>query len=73
MVLKEVDPRERLREIAAAYPTQQALAEEWGITPSYLSELLSGKRDVSDRILALIGLRATVVEISKSVSKSPAA
>jgi transcriptional regulator with XRE-family HTH domain len=62
MALKEVDPRQRLRKVVARYPTQQDAAAALGIAPSYLSDMLAGKRNVSDRILAWIGLRPTVVE-----------
>jgi DNA-binding transcriptional regulator YdaS (Cro superfamily) len=62
MALKEIDPRTRLQAVVGRYPTQQDAAAELGISPSYLSDMLAGKRNISDRILAWIGLRATVVQ-----------
>jgi len=71
MALKEIDPRERLRAVVDTYPTQKAAALAWGIDQSYLSDMLAGKRNISDRILALLGLRATVVEASGNALSSP--
>ena len=62
MSLHEVEPRERLREVVQRYATQQDAAKELGIAPSYLSDMLLGKRNISGRILSWIGLRSVVVE-----------
>lgn len=62
MAVNEVDPIARLRAWVDQYPTQQAAATAMGITPSYLSEMLSGKRYVSTKTLALLGLREAVIE-----------
>lgn len=66
MALKEIDPRARLREVVSTYPTQQAAAADWGISAPYLSDMLAGKRDITDRILTILGLRATVVEDTRT-------
>lgn len=40
--------------------SQKALAQRLGISTSYVSDLLAGKRKISARILAKLGLRAVV-------------
>jgi DNA-binding Lrp family transcriptional regulator len=37
--------------------SQTALAKELGITPAYLSDVLNGRRGISDRFAALVGYR----------------
>lgn len=59
---KEVNALSALRQYVAAFPTQVAASEELGIKPSYMSDLLSGKRLISDRILDKLKLRRTVVQ-----------
>lgn len=64
--MQEVNPTQQLHKFAARFPTQQAAAAALGISGPYLSDLLQGRRDVSDAILAKLGLRRIVVRIRKT-------
>lgn len=59
--MPEVDPRGVLYNYVDKYPTQAAAAKALGITPAYLSDLVNGRRDLSDKMLTKLGLRRTVV------------
>ena len=64
--MKELDPRERLKAFVARFPTQKAAAQALGISNVYVSDLLNGRRDINNRMLAKLGLRRTVVEAKAS-------
>lgn len=59
--MKERDPREALMALVKQMGTQTAVARSLGIGDSYLSDLLHGRRDFSDEMLAKLGLRRVVV------------
>lgn len=40
--------------------TKQALADELGISPAFLGDILSGRRPISDRVLAAMGYERVV-------------
>lgn len=61
MALKEVDPLTELRAFVARYRLQKEAAAALGISPNYLSDLLLGRRDLSETLLRALNLRATVV------------
>ncbi len=61
---KQVNPAERLEAFVAKYPTQRAAAEALKISGPYLSDLLRGRREISDAILSSLGLDRIVVERS---------
>lgn len=42
--------------------TQKELAEEIGLSPTYLNDVMSGRRDPSDRILEAVGLKWEIVK-----------
>lgn len=63
--MKEIAPLERLRRFVDTFDTQSAAADELGISRQYLTQLLNGKRDFSEAVLAKIGLRRVVVEAAK--------
>lgn len=46
-----------LRAFVAQRPSQAAAAADLGVSAPYLSDILAGKRDFSDRVLKAIGLR----------------
>mgnify|MGYP001611010741 CR=1 FL=1 len=66
MALKEVDPLTELQRYVAQYPTQTAAAAALGITKMYLTDLLLGRRGISETILEKLGLRETVVRKAAS-------
>lgn len=41
-------------------PTQKATAEELGISPQYLGDILAGRREISDRVAKALGFRRVV-------------
>ena len=61
MVIHEEDFRETLRALVEARGTQAAAARKLGVSESYFSDLLAGRRAPSARVLALLGLRRAVV------------
>lgn len=63
MAKQQINPAERLQAFVAKYPTQRAAAEALEISGPYLSDLLSGRREISDAILARLGLGRIVVEV----------
>lgn len=58
----DVDAVARLRTLADQAGSQAALAKELGVTPSHVTDLLRGRRLFSERMLAKLGLRRTVIE-----------
>ena len=60
--MKPINPTMALQDFAARYVTQVDAAKALGITPQYFSDLMHGRRDVTDSILKKLGLRRIVVE-----------
>jgi DNA-binding transcriptional regulator YdaS (Cro superfamily) len=58
---KDIDPKAWLRALVGRHGTQKAAAKALGVSPAYLSDMLMGRRDISERILAKLGLRRAVV------------
>lgn len=52
----------RLRALVTKHGNQVTTAKALGIAPSYLSDLLNGRRQCSDAILSKLGLQRVVVE-----------
>ena len=61
--MKQVDPLERLTEMAKNAGTKKALATKLGMRAPYLSDIMNARRDVPDSLLARIGLRRVIVEV----------
>ncbi len=57
----DVQPITVLRVFVANYPTQIAAAAALGIKPSYLTDLLYGRRLFSANILKKLGLKRMIV------------
>lgn len=53
-------PIERLKELVSKYPSQAQAARGLGIDPSVLSLVLTGRREMSARIVAKLGFRRVV-------------
>lgn len=45
--------------------TQKEVAEELGVTPQFLHDVLNGRRNPSDRILEYVGLKWEIVKVKK--------
>ena len=58
----ETKPHAHLQRIVNERGSQAAAARHLGIAPSYLGDLLRGRRRISDRILKKLGLRRIVVQ-----------
>lgn len=61
----DVDARLRLYHLIRKLGTQKAVAEQLGCSSVYVSDLVNGRRDFSDQMLAKLGLRRTVVAVEK--------
>lgn len=59
-----VEPVEEIRaHIETAYEgNQSAFARESGFSPTYISDVLSGRRAPSEKLLSLFGLKRAVVK-----------
>lgn len=65
MPAREVkDTLQAVRDHVAKFESQGAAAAAMGISTSYLSDILNERRDISDRVLAAIGLKRIAVEAS---------
>lgn len=60
--MAEINALDRLRKFVDAHPTQKDAAVALGIKPSYLSELLHMRRDITTGILTKLGLKRVVVK-----------
>ena len=60
--MKEVQPLDVLRAWVARYPTQRDAAKALGVSAPMLTDLLYGRRSLSVRVLARLGLRRAVVK-----------
>lgn len=58
--MTEQEVIERLRAAIEQAGSQQAFADAFGFTAGYVSDVLRGKRDLADRILAAIGVERVV-------------
>ena len=54
-----------LRAYCARYPTMKAAALSLGMSPSYLADLLRGRRTYSEAVLAKLGLERRIVRRKK--------
>lgn len=59
--MTEQEARERLRAAIQAVGGQRRFAEAHGFSPAYVNDVLRGKRDLAERILAVIGIERVVV------------
>lgn len=54
---------EELKKRVQQRGSQKAVAEELGIHPSYLNDILKGKTGLSDNVLAKLGYERVVVHV----------
>lgn len=50
-----------LRQACVSAGSQGAWAAAHGVSPTYVSDTLSGRRDLSDKVLAALGLERVIV------------
>lgn len=62
MRLVEVEPLEALEHFIADAGSRKEACKALKITPAYLSDLLNGRRDFSERMLQSLGLKQIVVK-----------
>lgn len=55
-----------LKRHVAQFETQYEAAESLGIQPSYLTDVLKGRRGPSERLLKALGLKRTITRLSPS-------
>lgn len=55
--LNELDPIVLIREFVEAFGSQRAFALHCKISESFLSDILSGRRAITDNVLNAVGLR----------------
>jgi len=51
-----------LREFVARHGSQIAAARALGISQPYMSDIMNGRRDLSERIMKSLGLERVIVE-----------
>ena len=61
----DIDAVVRLRALADKLGSQREAAQALEVSEPYLSDILRGRRRVSDAMLAKLGLRRTVIEVGK--------
>ena len=60
------NPDAVLRAYCAHYPTRKQAATSLGMSPSYLADLLRGRRTYSEAVLAKLGLERRIVRRKKA-------
>lgn len=58
--MRQIDPMMEMRAGIAAAGSQRQWALANGLSPQYVCDLLSGRREMTDRVLARLGLRRIV-------------
>lgn len=64
--MKPIDPLERFWAVVKQEGNQKRAAAKLGISPVYFGDMLHGRRDISDRMLAKVGLKRIVVPADKA-------
>ena len=64
--MKSVDPIVWLRRQAVEAGSQRNAAKRLAISEQYLSDMLHGRRHISDAVLGKLGLRRTVIADQKA-------
>lgn len=60
-MLRESQAVNRLRQEVTRAGSQKALADEWEISKQYITDILKGRRSVSEAVALKMGLRREVV------------
>lgn len=58
--MKDVNVIERLRAAVAIHGTQQAVAQHFGMSAVYLSDIITGKKQPGKKVLDAIGVERVV-------------
>lgn len=64
--MRETNPTDALQRFVDRYPRQLDAARALGISPAYLSDLLHERRDMTEPMLAKLGLKQIVVKSEKA-------
>ena len=64
--MKELNAWDSLAAYVAQAGSQAVAAKELKISPAYMSDLINGRRDISLRMLAKLGLKRVVVKDRES-------
>lgn len=57
----DIDARAKLVAAIKKAGGQKKLADQFGVSPQYLCDIVNGRRDLSDAMLEKLGLRRTIV------------
>ena len=71
-LLREIDVFAALRRACDAAGGQKAWAEAHGIAPQHLNDVLNARREISDRVLAALGLARVTRYAKVSIGARPA-
>ncbi len=63
-----IDPVAELNKLIERHGSQMAVAERLGVSSVYISDLVNGRRDFSERMLEKLGLVRVVVKGSANAS-----
>ena len=63
---RETDPLKELQLFVSKHPTQSAAARVLDISEPYLSDMLNGRRDISEPMLDKLGLVRVVTVVRAS-------
>jgi plasmid maintenance system antidote protein VapI len=63
--MRETNPTDALLAYVDQFPFQRDAAKALKISPAYLSDLVNGRRDITDPLLAKLGLRRVVIKAEK--------
>lgn len=66
-IIRKSEPQllEELRERVKRQPSQKVAAGDLGFTPQFLSDILSGRRAITERLAASLGYRRIVEYIKR--------
>jgi DNA-binding transcriptional regulator YdaS (Cro superfamily) len=58
--MTEAEVLERVRQAVSEAGSIRAFAKQHGLTPSYVHDVLKGRRAVSERVAAIVGVQRVV-------------
>jgi plasmid maintenance system antidote protein VapI len=59
-------PHERLRELIRELGSQKAAAKKLGFTPSFINDVLQGRREMTEALAAKLGFKRVVTYVPRS-------
>lgn len=58
-------PHEALRKLVSELGSQKAAAKRLGFTPSFINDVLQGRREMTESLAAKLGYKRVVTYVSK--------